>query len=80
MCSILDLASRCAVRIHYGHMTGGLGRDGSGSIQDGIPGARAGIRQGWLGGDRSVYHEPKAVSQPRVNMEGGFPFLSGKTG
>lgn len=60
-------------------MTGGLGRDGSGSIQDGISGARAGIRQGWLGGDSSAYHEPKAVSQPRVNMEGGFPFLSGKT-
>lgn len=24
-------------------------------------------------------YEPKAVSQPTVNMEGAFPFLSGKT-
>lgn len=63
----------------------------SSSIWDGISGARhkAGTRQGWLGHVRSVYHEPKAVAQWRVDMEARFnrplgvhqtpfPFLAGK--
>ena len=54
-CSVLDLASR-----HHQISLWELGKEGSGSTQDGTGGARATTGQGWLGGERSVYQEPKA--------------------
>ena len=53
-CSVLDLASR-----HSQISLWGLGKEGSGSIQDGTGQARAAAGHGWLGGEWSAYQEPK---------------------
>lgn len=54
-CSVLDLASG-----HRQISLWELGKEGSGSTQDGTGGARAATGQGWLGGEWSVYQEPQA--------------------